>query len=134
MFVYILDRNSTFLPKAYQHVSITFPFQSFLVSETEKKQFFPHYCFISSHGMFLLYSYCHLGRYQQSFYSGQVQCSYSLLSFLAENPYDLHRDTEKIRELLLKDSSDEEELFDLDEDEVDIVQDSDHNTETGRLH
>jgi hypothetical protein len=33
-------------------------------------------------------------------------------------------------ELLLKDSADEEELFYSDEDEVNNVQESDHNTET----
>jgi hypothetical protein len=49
-------------------------------------------------------------------------------AFYAENPHDLHHDTEKIHELLLKDSSDEEQLFDSDEDEVDNDQESDHNT------
>jgi hypothetical protein len=42
--------------------------------------------------------------------------------------------TENIHELVLKDSSDKEELFDSDEDEVDNIHESDHNTETQADH
>jgi hypothetical protein len=38
MFVYTVDRNNTFLPKAYQHIPITFA--PVTVSETVKKNRF----------------------------------------------------------------------------------------------
>jgi hypothetical protein len=59
MFVYIVDRNSTFIPKAYQHISVTFAFQSHLVGKTEEiilsgMAQSPHaFPFISSHGVLL---------------------------------------------------------------------------------
>jgi hypothetical protein len=84
MFVYTVDRKSTFPPKAYQLISITSAFQSLLVCETEKKKFLLGR--LCHHAPFLvtllspvivcfLLSFCwHLDRYQQSFYSGKVQC------------------------------------------------------------
>jgi hypothetical protein len=138
MFVYIVDRNSTFLPKAYQPISVPFAFQLHLISETEKKNLsgvtqsphtFSRYTFISSHGkLFTQFFTFHSDRYQQSFYSGPV-CNgfYSFLSFFRQKNLMIYIVTEKIREVLQKDSSNEEEIFDSDEDEV---QESDLNTET----
>jgi hypothetical protein len=123
MFVYIVGRNSTFLPKAYEHISITFAFQLHLVNETEKNKVFlgwlnhsiPFLITLLSPVIvhFLLMFLLAFKQIVAIVLHWPSAVYFSLFTFFyEEKPYDIYCDTENIYKLLLKDCSDEEELLD----------------------